>query len=363
MDFQGLNANDSSEDEIGELWIEWFCNLEGNEMLCEVDRSFIEDAFNLYGLAQNVPNFQYVLAIILDNSVDDNMDPAIAQAACLLYGLIHARFIITPRGLEVMYQKYRVGDFGRCPRTLCKGQFVIPVGIKDTSNKETVKVFCPKCGQVYRAPKNTGEQGLDGAFFGTTFPHLFFLTFPRLIPDSCADIAGYIPRVFGFKIHSSANCACQVLAAANPPNSATPTLKRVRSLMDFLVVRPSKRSKPGLSSMYRSVERESCVGNQRNMSSATLDSNEQSNSSDLTALDRTNRKSRSVARVYPNRSPHSIVPNSSAFFAAKSARKVAVSKHQWVSTSVPTSQQQKWDGTNMLNMTVQDVLNKLQDIS
>ncbi|CAM9492633.1 unnamed protein product, partial [Heterosigma akashiwo] len=67
-------------------------------MLCEVDRSYIEDGFNLYGLRQHVPNFQNVLDIILDNSVDDNLDPMMAQAAYLLYGLIHARFITTSRG-------------------------------------------------------------------------------------------------------------------------------------------------------------------------------------------------------------------------------------------------------------------------
>mmetsp|Transcript_2727 Transcript_2727/g.3884 ORF Transcript_2727/g.3884 Transcript_2727/m.3884 type:complete len:354 (+) Transcript_2727:133-1194(+) len=270
---------DSSEGE--ELWVEWFCNLDGNEMLCEVDRSYIEDGFNLYGLRQYVPNFQNVLDIILDNSVDDNLDPMMAQAAYLLYGLIHARFITTSRGLEVMYKKYRTGDFGRCPRMLCKDQFVVPCGIYDHPSKEKVKVYCPKCGQVYGVPTNPGEQGLDGSFFGTTFPHLFFLTFNRLIPEPCTET--YIPRVFGFKIHPSAKCARQPVSQMPTGPPAPTTLKRGRVHMDFLVQHRSKRSKRVSGSRSRSKR-----AHGPNVSPATGDSNDHSNSSELTAPDRIN---------------------------------------------------------------------------
>jgi hypothetical protein len=33
-----------------ESWVQWFCGLKGHEHLCEVERSYIEDSFNLYGL-------------------------------------------------------------------------------------------------------------------------------------------------------------------------------------------------------------------------------------------------------------------------------------------------------------------------
>jgi Casein kinase II regulatory subunit len=35
-------------------------------MFCEVDRSYVEDGFNLYGLRQHIPNITECLDVILD---------------------------------------------------------------------------------------------------------------------------------------------------------------------------------------------------------------------------------------------------------------------------------------------------------
>ena len=75
---------------------------------------------------------------------------SIESAAELLYGLIHARFIITPRGLSAMLDKYKNTHFGRCPRAFCQGQPVLPVGQSDVPRMHTSKVFCAKCS--VRAP-------------------------------------------------------------------------------------------------------------------------------------------------------------------------------------------------------------------
>ena len=47
-----------------------------------------------------------------------------------------------------------------------------------------------------------GGNYIDGAFFGSTFPHLFLQTYGELRPQRCT--RRYIPRVFGFKVHQSA---------------------------------------------------------------------------------------------------------------------------------------------------------------
>lgn len=38
----------------------------------------------------------------------------------------------------------------------------------------------------------------DGAYFGTTFPHLLFMTFPSLEPTISKSL--YVPRIFGYRI-------------------------------------------------------------------------------------------------------------------------------------------------------------------
>jgi len=89
-----------------------FCGLKGHEMFCEVERSYIEDGFNLYGLRACVSNFSDCLDLILDRiGPDDSDDSHLTQSACTLYGLIHARYIITAHGLDAMYNKVCYSGF------------------------------------------------------------------------------------------------------------------------------------------------------------------------------------------------------------------------------------------------------------
>ena len=52
-----------------------------------------------------------------------------------------------------MLSKYIEGVFGTCPRALCNNQKCIPVGLCDKLRSSRVKMFCPKCDEVYRVEK------------------------------------------------------------------------------------------------------------------------------------------------------------------------------------------------------------------
>jgi hypothetical protein len=95
---------------------------------------------------------------------------------------VYFSYIVTNRGMHAMYEKYRTAAFGRCPRVFCQGQPVLPVGLSDLPRNYTVNVFCPRCHGLF-FPKSTRQANIDGAYFGTTFPHLYLMTHPVCIVE------------------------------------------------------------------------------------------------------------------------------------------------------------------------------------
>ncbi|KAL5488096.1 CKB1 [Sanghuangporus weigelae] len=166
-------------------WISWFCALPGHEYFCEVSEDFIEDDFNLTGINAMVPFWKEAMEMVLD--VEPEEDPRIPDvsiieaSAELLYGLVHQRYILTRQGLHAMAEKYEAGQFGTCPRVYCLACPVVPCGRSDLPGLDTVKLYCPNCNDIY-TPPSSRYQGVDGAFFGTTFAHLFFQTYREFAP-------------------------------------------------------------------------------------------------------------------------------------------------------------------------------------
>ncbi|KAG5716812.1 Casein kinase II subunit beta-2, partial [Termitomyces sp. T112] len=177
-------ATSGSDSDYSSSWISWFLSSKGNEYFCEVDEDFILDRFNLTGLNNEVTNYSQALDLITDNlddEIQDELRGSLDVQARLLYGLIHARWIVTARGLQKMIEKYKRADFGRCPRVFCQLQPLLPVGLTDVPYEKSVKLYCGRCEDLY-SPKSARHGSIDGAYFGTTFPHLLFLVYPSLIP-------------------------------------------------------------------------------------------------------------------------------------------------------------------------------------
>lgn len=131
---------------------------------------------------------------------------------------------------ECQVEKYELGHFGACPRVFCHATNVLPCGRSDVPGVDTVKLFCPNCGDIY-GPPSSKYQAVDGAFFGTTFAPLFFQTYPELLaapfyasPSGSETPVGgqvftnpnphggqkaalgkvYVPRIYGFKVSERA---------------------------------------------------------------------------------------------------------------------------------------------------------------
>ncbi|ONM63170.1 putative casein kinase II subunit beta-4 isoform X1 [Zea mays] len=202
-DSEDEDSDISGSESEGTSWISWFCTLRGNEFFCEIDDDYIQDDFNLCGLSMQVPYYDYALDLILDiESSDDTYTEErkefIELSAEILYGLIHARYILTSKGLAAMLEKFKNRDFGGCPRVYCCGQPCLPAGQSDVPRSSTVKIYCPKCEEL-NYPISMYQGSIDGSYFGTTFPHLFLMTYPHLKPQKPPQ--QYTPRVFGFKHH------------------------------------------------------------------------------------------------------------------------------------------------------------------
>jgi casein kinase II subunit beta len=137
-DFREAESSDFEEP----TWINTFCSLPGNEYLIEVDETWIKDDFNLFGLDDVVEDFRENLDIILNKSGIDASESN--GNTNLLYGLIHARFLLTVWGLEKMYNRYKGRRFGFCPRYYCESRPVLPIGLSDFHGNLAVKLFLSK---------------------------------------------------------------------------------------------------------------------------------------------------------------------------------------------------------------------------
>jgi casein kinase II subunit beta len=95
------------------------------------------------------------------------------QQAKELYGLIHARFIQTAQGMALIREKYLNAVYGHCPRILCNKQILLPMGLSEQLKYTRIKVYCPKCQEIYKPRQKCSE--IDGGYFGISYPQLFLM--------------------------------------------------------------------------------------------------------------------------------------------------------------------------------------------
>ena len=121
-----------------------------------------------------------------------------------------------------MKTKFLACHFGKCPRIECQGHAVLPVGLYDELNMSRVKVYCPKCEDIF-VPRGrrssvsslSGSQvDLDGSYFGPSFPHILLQNHPDLAPKQAP--LEYIPTIFGFKVATKPGSRIKQLPEIEP---------------------------------------------------------------------------------------------------------------------------------------------------
>lgn len=80
-------------------------------------------------------------------------------------------------------------------------------GLSDIPGEAMVKLYCPKCMDVY-TPKSSRHHHTDGAYFGTGFPHMLFMVHPEYRPKRPAN--QFVPRSV------RRVCPCRLKGLSNP---------------------------------------------------------------------------------------------------------------------------------------------------
>uniref|UniRef100_A0A914Z3V5 Casein kinase II subunit beta n=1 Tax=Panagrolaimus superbus TaxID=310955 RepID=A0A914Z3V5_9BILA len=174
----------SDSDESAYEYLDWFHSLKTTKFMCRIDEYFLEDAFNrtnlekelLFAISENTVA-KFIRHIKYDTSVSGYDLDEIEEIAADVYGLMHARYILSSAGLKDMKKKYERGEFGHCPRDKCNEQKVLPIGETELG-EGFVNIFCPKCREIYFTKS---KFQLDGAYFGPSFPTAFLMEFPEIL--------------------------------------------------------------------------------------------------------------------------------------------------------------------------------------
>jgi casein kinase II subunit beta len=177
-----------------------------HKYFCKVDTNYLNDNFNLYGLRETMPYFRAVHNVVKGYYESGNR--RYHSEAERLYGMIHARYILTNKGLGEMLKKFRDRQFGNCRNAACEDFPLLPIGLHADHGVGKVKLYCRCCEAVFRPARSSKIKSMDGSYWGPTFPHLFFVNFgeKELPLNIYRKLMSRVPtqitrKVYGFKVY------------------------------------------------------------------------------------------------------------------------------------------------------------------
>ena len=88
--------------------------------------------------------------------------------------------------------------------------YTLCIGLSDVPAESMVKVYCPKCVDVY-TPKSSRHHHIDGVYFGTGFPHMLFMVHPELRPPKPSN--QFVPRYIIYVCFNVSAGVCHALCS------------------------------------------------------------------------------------------------------------------------------------------------------
>jgi casein kinase II subunit beta len=170
------------------------------------------------------PLYRQALKLLVHDQLPYAVPQHVERAASALYLLLHQRYVLSPRGLDVVRRRLLQRDgratFGRCPRIDCRGTPLLPCGVSDQCGlhplvvaasgidyaETRAKRYCPRCRQIYYH----WDSKVDGCAWGSSFCHLFLMVCGEEVfgdgwrEQEEREQERKESRIFGFRLHPSA---------------------------------------------------------------------------------------------------------------------------------------------------------------
>jgi len=170
-----------------------------SDALLTIPRDFLLDTFNTLDLPSIINGnstdnlYQQALDVLTsEEPVPDNISPRVQQAAEQLYVLVHKRYALSLRGLDVIHRSLRKRPlFGRCPRVACQGTYLLPFtpGLR----------YCASCATSWR---HWESKSLDA--WGCSLVPFFCLLHGTSVLQPNETVVDDKMRLFGFRLHADA---------------------------------------------------------------------------------------------------------------------------------------------------------------
>jgi casein kinase II subunit beta len=180
----------------GETWIQWLLKQPGGNLLVQLDLSFIASEAHQPPIKSQFAEGDFKDALSVIMSYRDESKTGIDPHARKLYGLLHAAYLLTPKGAQKMLERHQAGTLPKCSRTLCRGFCCFPCALKTDDRDAPVRLFCPNCTDFYKCT-DMPDPVFPGCYFGAEWIHRLINEHPEIAPNA-PDV--YEPLVYGFHV-------------------------------------------------------------------------------------------------------------------------------------------------------------------